>query len=49
MVGTMQLVFTSFIRPNRLFTLEQRVILNSARKVKAGKLGEVLAKARALF
>lgn len=44
-----QLAHPSFIRPNRLFTVEQRVILYAAGKVKAGKLDEVLAKARALF
>ena len=44
-----QLAHPSFIRPNRLFTVEQRVILYSAGKVKAVKLDQVLAKARALF
>jgi mRNA interferase MazF len=39
----------SFIRPQRLFTVEQRVILYSVGKVKAAKLAEVLTKARALF
>ena len=37
-----------FIRPQRLFTVEQRVILYSIGKVKAAKMAEVLAKARAL-
>lgn len=44
-----QLAHPSFIRPNRLFTVEQRIILYSAGKVKTGKLDEVLAKARTLF
>jgi mRNA interferase MazF len=39
----------SFIRPQRLFTVEQRVILYSVGRVKRGKLTEVLTKARALF
>jgi mRNA interferase MazF len=39
----------SFIRPQRLFTVEQRMILYSVGKVKAAKLTEVLTKARALF
>jgi mRNA interferase MazF len=39
----------SFIRPQRLFTVEQRVILYSAGKIRATKLNEVLTKARALF
>jgi mRNA interferase MazF len=44
-----QLAHPSFIRPQRLFTVEQRVILYSAGKVKASKLAEVLVKARTLF
>lgn len=44
-----QLAHPSFIRPQRLFTVEQRVILYSVGKVKGAKLAEVLAKARGLF
>ncbi|HAF14624.1 MAG TPA: growth inhibitor PemK [Blastocatellia bacterium] len=44
-----QLAHPSFIRPQRLFTVEQRVILYSAGKIRATKLTEVLTKARALF
>ena len=39
----------SFIRPNRLFTVESSVILHSVGKVKAAKLDEVKAKVRTLF
>ena len=39
----------SFIRPNRLFTVEQSVILYSTAKVKSSKLNEVRAKIRELF
>lgn len=39
----------SFIRPNRLFTVEQSVILYSAAKVTNAKLDEVRAGIRALF
>ena len=39
----------SFIRPQRLFTVEQRVILYSIGKVKAAKLTEVLGKVQTLF
>lgn len=39
----------SFIRPQRLFTVEQRVILYSVGKLKTAKLAEALTKARALF
>lgn len=38
-----------FIRPNRLFTVEQSVILYSAAKVKSSKLDEVRTKIRELF
>jgi hypothetical protein len=38
----------SFIRPNRLFTVEQSVILYVAGKVKDFKLREVRAKIREL-
>jgi len=44
-----QLAHSSFIRPQRLFTVEARVILYSAGKIRAMKLAEVLSKARALF
>lgn len=39
----------SFIRVNRLFTVEQSVVLYSAAKVKSAKLNEVRAKIRDLF
>lgn len=39
----------SFIRPNRLFTVEQSVILYAAGKVKDVRLREVRAKIRELF
>jgi mRNA interferase MazF len=39
----------SFIRPNRLFTVEQSVILYSAAKVKSSKFNEVRTKIRELF
>ena len=39
----------SFIRPNRLFTVEQSVILYTAGKVSDSKLKEVRAKIRNLF
>ena len=39
----------SFIRPQRLFTVEQNVILYSVGKVKGTKLAEVLGKVRTLF
>ena len=39
----------SFIRTNRLFTIEQAVVLYSAAKVKTSKLDEVRAKIRELF
>ena len=39
----------SFIRPNRLFTVEHSVILYSAAKVKSSKLNEVRTKIRELF
>ena len=43
------LAMDSFIRPNRLFTVEQSVILYAAEKVKDAKLKEVRAKIRGLF
>jgi len=38
-----------FIRPQRLFTVDYRVILHSVGKVNAAKLDEVLVKVRELF
>jgi mRNA interferase MazF len=44
-----RLAVDSFIRPNRLFTVEQSVILYAAGKVKGAKLDETKAKIRQLF
>ena len=44
-----QLAVASFIRPQRLFTLEHHLILNSIGKVQAAKLDEVLGKVREFF
>ena len=44
-----RLVVDSFIRSNRLFTVEQSVILYTAGKIKDAKLQEVKAKIRQLF
>ena len=44
-----QLPQPGFIRPQRLFTVEQHVILDSVGKVTAEKFDEVFKKARALF
>jgi mRNA interferase MazF len=44
-----QLHLDSFIRSNRLFTVEQSVVLYSAAKVKSEKLDEVRTKIRELF
>jgi mRNA interferase MazF len=44
-----QLARDSFIRPNRLFTVEQSVVLYAAGKVKDSKLKAVRAKIRELF
>jgi mRNA interferase MazF len=44
-----QLAVDSFIRPNRLFTVEHRVILYVVVKLKAPKLDEVKAALRRLF
>jgi len=44
-----QLNINSFIRVNRLFTVEQSVIVYSAAKIKNSKLNEVLMKIRGLF
>jgi hypothetical protein len=38
-----------FIHPQRLFTVDYRIILNSVGKVNAAKLDEVLVKVRELF
>ena len=47
--GRGRLAADSFIRPNRLFTVEQSVILYAAGKVNDFKLREVRAKIRDLF
>ena len=39
----------SFVRANRLFTVDHSIILYTAAKLKADKLYEVLARIRALF
>ena len=39
----------SFVRPNRLFTVDQSVILYSAAKVKNSKLNDVRTRIRDLF
>ena len=44
-----RLLRESFIRPNRLFTVEQSVILYAAGRVKDSKLLEVRGKIRDLF
>ena len=44
-----RLAVDSFIRPHRLFTVEQSVILYAAGKVTEAKLKEVRAKIRGLF
>jgi len=44
-----RLAVDSFIRSNRLFTVEQSVILYAAGKIKDAKLQEVKAKIRQLF
>ena len=44
-----QLPQPSFIRPQRLFTVEHHIILHSVGKVTAAKFDEVFKKARALF
>jgi mRNA interferase MazF len=44
-----RLVRDSFIRPNRLFTVEQSLILYAAGKMKSEKLNAVRAKIRELF
>lgn len=44
-----RLAVDSFIRPNRLFTVEQSVILYAAGKITEAKLQEAKAKIRQLF
>jgi mRNA interferase MazF len=44
-----RLTVNCFIRPNRLFTVEQSVILYAAGKVKDAKLHEARTKIRELF
>jgi mRNA interferase MazF len=44
-----RLAVDSFIRANRLFTVEQSVILYTAGKIKAAKLQQVKSKIRQLF
>jgi mRNA interferase MazF len=44
-----QFTHQGFIRPQRLFTVDCRVILNSIGKVNTAKLDEVLRKVRELF
>ena len=44
-----RLAVDSFIRPNRLFTVEQSVVLYAAGKVRVAKLVEVKAKIRQIF
>jgi len=44
-----RLTMDSFIRPQRLFTVEQGVILYAAGKIKNTKLQEVKARIRQLF
>ena len=44
-----QFAHQGFIRPQRLFTVDYRVILHSVGKVQAAKLDEVLVKVRELF
>lgn len=44
-----RLTVDSFIRPERLFTVEQSVILYTAGKIKPAKLEEVKAEIRQLF
>ena len=44
-----RLAVDSFIRPNRLFTVEQSVILYAAGKITDAKLQEAKAKIRQLF
>lgn len=43
------LPLASFVRPNRLFTVEQAVIIRMAGRVKPAKLQEALAAVRLIF
>jgi mRNA interferase MazF len=44
-----RLPLASYIRPNRLFTVDQSIILRSAGRVKDEKLDAVLAAVRQIF
>jgi mRNA interferase MazF len=44
-----KLAVDSFIRPNRLFTVEQSVVVYTAGQVLDAKLAETLAKIRGIF
>ena len=44
-----QLPQSGFIRPQRLFTVEHHIILNSVSKVTAAKFDDVFKRVRALF
>ena len=44
-----RLAVDNFVRPNRLFTVEQSVILYTVGKLKDAKLKDVRAKIRGLF
>jgi hypothetical protein len=44
-----QLSVLSFIQPNRLFTVKQSVVLNTAAQLTRMKFDEMLAKLRQLF
>jgi hypothetical protein len=46
---TGELAVRSYIRPNRLFTVEHSVIAYTAAQVTSAKLDETLAKLRKLF
>jgi mRNA interferase MazF len=45
--GGLQL--TSYLRPQRLFTVDRRVVLYTAGRLQPAKLTEVLARVRAIF
>lgn len=44
-----RLAVSSFIRPNRLFTVEQSVILYTTARVKEAKVEEVKSRIRQVF
>ena len=46
---TGRLAVRSYVRPNRLFTVEQSVILYTAARLTSAKLDETLAKLRQMF